>query len=72
MHVLLCGYPPFFGRTEDAIFEKIQGGLVNLNTPEWKSVSTEGKVFIRKLLNSNPKQRISAEQALKEPWIRIY
>ena len=50
LHVLLSGTPPFQGRTDDQIFEQIQIGYVSFATPEWKNVSNEAKIFIKKLL----------------------
>ena len=54
LHVLLCGSPPFQGRTDDQIFEQIKVGYVSFSTPEWKGVSNEAKIFIKKLLQVNP------------------
>jgi len=45
---------------------------VPLQGVEWKNISKEAKLFIKKLLNVNVEQRLSAEQALKDPWIKIY
>jgi calcium-dependent protein kinase len=36
LHVLLCGSPPFVGRTDEQIFEQIQLGYVKFSQPEWK------------------------------------
>ena len=54
LHVLLSGAPPFQGRTDEQIFEAIQMGYVSYSSSEWKSVSNEAKIFIKKLLNVNP------------------
>mmetsp|Transcript_33235 Transcript_33235/g.24419 ORF Transcript_33235/g.24419 Transcript_33235/m.24419 type:complete len:97 (+) Transcript_33235:597-887(+) len=68
---MLCGYPPFFANTEQAILEKIQFGFVQLNSPEWKTVSNDAKMFVKKLLAYDPKERLSAQAALKDHWLRI-
>lgn len=36
---------------------------------EWKDVSEDAKKFILKMLTVDPTKRISAELALKDPWI---
>lgn len=36
---------------------------------DWNEISPEAKAFIRKMLVVDPKQRISAEEALKDEWI---
>jgi serine/threonine protein kinase len=35
----------------------------------WSSISEEAKDFIHRLLMVNPTARLTAEQALKHPWI---
>jgi len=54
LHVLLSGAPPFQGRTDEQIFEAIQLGFVSFSSPEWKQISNEAKIFIKKLLVVNP------------------
>lgn len=50
LHVLLSGSPPFLGRNDDQIFEKIQLGYISFGTAEWKNISNEAKLFLKKLL----------------------
>ena len=50
LHILLSGVPPFIGRTDELMFEAIQVGFVSFASQEWKSVSNEAKIFIKKLL----------------------
>ena len=38
------------GRSDEQIFEQIQLGYVKFGQPEWKSISNEAKIFIKKLL----------------------
>jgi len=72
LHILLCGSPPFQGRNDDLIFEQIALGYVTFQQPEWKTISNEAKIFIKKLLQVNPVTRYSARQALDDPWIKIF
>jgi calcium-dependent protein kinase len=39
LYILLCGYPPFNGETDDQIFERIKIGKFSYPSPEWDSVS---------------------------------
>jgi calcium-dependent protein kinase len=71
LHILLCGYPPFRGKNEKEILEKVEIGYFNLNGPEWKNVSREGKILLKQMLTFDPKDRISAEKALSHQWINI-
>jgi serine/threonine protein kinase len=54
------------------IFEQIALGYVTFQQPEWKTISNEAKIFIKKLLQVNPITRYSARQALDDPWIKIF
>lgn len=72
LHILLSGVPPFQGRNDDQIFDQIALGYVSLSAPEWKNVSNEAKIFIKKLLQVNPVNRLSAKQALDDQWIKIF
>lgn len=69
MHVLLCGYPPFFGSTDGEVLVKVQKGDFGLNTADWMNVSEDGKHLVRALLTKHPDDRYTANQALKHEWI---
>lgn len=47
-------YPPFDGKTEDKIMEKVSKGVYSFDSMEWEEVSKEAKDFIRKLLSFDP------------------
>lgn len=70
-YILLCGYPPFNGESDVAIFERVKRGLSSRNFPEedWESISSEAKAFIRNLLDLDPSVRMTAAEALRDPWI---
>lgn len=69
MYILLCGYPPFKGKTHQEIFNRIQSGKFNFAGAEWKNVTREAKLMIKNMLKFKPEERYSAEQALKDQWI---
>ncbi|CAD8109050.1 unnamed protein product [Paramecium sonneborni] len=72
LYILLCGYPPFDGKTEEKIMEKVSKGAYSFETQEWEEVSKEAKDFIRKMLQIEPNKRYSAQQALNDPWIKKF
>ncbi|CAD8205468.1 unnamed protein product [Paramecium pentaurelia] len=72
LYILLCGYPPFDGKNEDKIMEKISQGVYSFDSQEWEDVSIEAKNYIRKLLELDPSKRLNAQQALSEPWIKKF
>jgi calcium-dependent protein kinase len=66
--ILLVGYMPFSG-TESHQVQAIRAGKCTYRPESWKKVSKEASEFVAKLLIVDPVQRLSAEQALKDPWI---
>ena len=72
MYILLSGYPPFGGKNDDEILAKVRTGRFNFAHIEFKSVSDEAKSLIRKMLVMNISQRVSAAEALRDPWIQTY
>ena len=70
MYILLAGYPPFRGDSDEEIFKAIEKGKYELDEPELKEVSKDAKALIRKLLEYNPNKRMFAEGALNDPWIK--
>jgi len=70
MYILLCGYPPFYGRNDQEVLAKVRKGNYAFEDKDWARVSSDAKSLIRKLLCQNPKDRFSAEQALNHEWIK--
>jgi len=71
MYILISGEPPFNDARadNDAIMKKVEAGKYDIEHGIWKSVSKEAKDLIKKLLTYDPAERISADGALKHPWI---
>jgi calcium/calmodulin-dependent serine protein kinase len=70
MFVLLSGKLPFVGSNK-RIFELITSGDFSMEGPEWDNISEYGKDLIRKMLQLDPNERITASQALEHPWIKV-
>ena len=68
-YMLLSGTPPFKGRRDREVLAAVRKGKYTLSGPRWDSVSDFAKDFIRKLLVYNPAKRMTAEMALKHPWL---
>lgn len=49
--------------------KKVRIGKYSFADPSWNNVSDKAKDLISKLLTYDPDQRLSAEDALKHPWI---
>jgi calcium-dependent protein kinase len=60
LYVLLCGYPPFRGKTLPELSTNIMKGRFSFKGKEWESISANAKDMINKLLEVDPDKRISA------------
>mmetsp|Transcript_16508 Transcript_16508/g.31275 ORF Transcript_16508/g.31275 Transcript_16508/m.31275 type:complete len:335 (-) Transcript_16508:1085-2089(-) len=68
-YILLGGYPPFIEQNQRELFKKIKRGQYEFHTEYWKNISPEAKNLISKLLTVDPDKRLSARNALEDPWI---
>ena len=69
LYILLSGFPPFNGTTQQDIRAKVKTGKYSLTGGVWPVISPEAKDLVAKLLTFDPAQRISAEQAFQHPWL---
>lgn len=69
LYIILCGYPPFNGPSDKKILEQVMIGRYEFEGDEWSVVSDEAKEFISRLMQYDPMQRYSAEEALADPWL---
>lgn len=53
------------------IVEQIINAEYEFPSPYFDSVSLEAKKFISSLLVVNPSERMTAEQALNHPWLKV-
>ena len=68
MYILLSGVPPFYGETEEEIFEKIKKCKYDFTPAPFKKVSKNCKDLIRRLLEPKKQYRIKANEALRHPF----
>ena len=68
-YMLLVSSLPYYGRDRDSIVKKIFRNKPSFREKRWKNVSKDAKMFIIRLLVSDPDKRADAETALKLPWI---
>ncbi|CAM9946573.1 unnamed protein product, partial [Choristocarpus tenellus] len=66
LYILLSGTHPFHATT---LFDQISHANYSMNGPEWDSIGAPAKDLVRKLLKENPKERLTAEEALGHPFI---
>lgn len=68
--VLLCGCLPFDDDSSKIASETAARKKFTLRFPKWAaSLSTSAKDLLHNLLEINPKNRFTADQALNHPWV---
>ncbi|KAL3619222.1 Calcium-dependent protein kinase 15 [Castilleja foliolosa] len=70
LYILLCGVPPFWGENEENIFDAIKHGHLDFVSDPWPSISSSAKDLVKKMLQSDPKDRLTAAEVLNHPWMR--
>jgi len=68
--LLLCGYPPFFAPSRNAILGRIHRTEYSFDPPFWSKISEEAKNFVHSCIRESCWDRMSIQQALDHPWIR--
>eukprot|EP00933_Yihiella_yeosuensis_P000239 TRINITY_DN10037_c4_g1_i1.p1 TRINITY_DN10037_c4_g1~~TRINITY_DN10037_c4_g1_i1.p1 ORF type:complete len:486 (+),score=108.29 TRINITY_DN10037_c4_g1_i1:89-1546(+) len=71
-YILLCGYPPFYGDSDNEILKMVKKGDYKFISPDWDGISDgagSAKDLIRQMLTLDPTKRPSAAELLSHPWI---
>jgi len=68
-YILLCGYPPFYGDLDEDILRRVKAGKFNFPSPDWDTISTAAKEFIKISLTFEEAKRPSAADLLAHEWL---
>lgn len=68
----LSGTLPFADAYGSPATEQIKRGAFQFRSPNWRSVSSEARKFIRNILNKNVNLRPSIDELLKHSWLRDF
>ncbi|GAA0159771.1 non-receptor serine/threonine protein kinase [Lithospermum erythrorhizon] len=71
IYILLSGTPPFWGETEDEIFSEIRHGNIDYSSDPWPNISESSKDLVRRMLERDPKKRITSHEVLCHPWVQV-
>lgn len=76
MYILLCGFPPFYSNHGHAISpgmkKRIRTGQYTFPNPEWANVSHDAKELIKGMLRTDPEERLTIFDVMKNKWIVQY
>lgn len=70
LYILLSGYPPFNGPTDDDILSAVLKGKFSFEFPEFKNVSDASKRLIKRMLTYNVRDRPTIDEVLLDPWFK--
>ncbi|CAI0450111.1 unnamed protein product [Linum tenue] len=70
LYILLCGVPPFWAETEQGVAQAIIRSVIDFKRDPWPKVSDNAKDLVKKMLNPDPKQRLTAQQVLEHTWLQ--
>ncbi|GAU43631.1 hypothetical protein TSUD_24000 [Trifolium subterraneum] len=69
LYFLLCGFPPFWAETEKGTSQAIIDYVVDFKRDPWPHVSVNAKDLVKKMLDPDPKRRLTAQEVLDHPWL---
>lgn len=55
--------------TPENLLSRISQTKINFDEGNWKHISFDAKDLVKRMLNLDPRQRISSSNILKHPWI---
>lgn len=70
LYILLTGIPPFNGRNDREILDRVRKGRFNMNRRQFKQVSAAGKDLIKKMLTYDYTKRPTAAECYKHKWFK--
>ncbi|CAM8961699.1 hypothetical protein QQ045_004050 [Rhodiola kirilowii] len=70
LYILLCGVPPFWAETEQGVAQAIIRSVIDFKRDPWPKVSDNAKDLVKKMLDPDPKRRLTAQEVLDHPWLQ--
>ncbi|XVF47380.1 hypothetical protein PTKIN_Ptkin03bG0104300 [Pterospermum kingtungense] len=70
LYILLYGVPPFWAETEQGVAQSIIRSIIDFKRDPWPKVSDNAKDLVKKMLNPDPKQRLTTQEVLEHPWLQ--
>lgn len=70
LYMMLCGAMPWRG-DNDEVARRIKAGEPYFHPPLWRRLSPGAKSLIEGLMTLDPAKRLSAQDALRHPWISM-
>lgn len=71
LYVMLCGRSCFRGSGHNDILQKNRRAIVDYPDRVWSRISPHAKDFCSRLLEKDPKKRMTAVEALEHAWLNL-
>ncbi|KAA8496466.1 Calcium-dependent protein kinase SK5 [Porphyridium purpureum] len=72
LYILLCGRPPFYGRTANDELRMTLIGKYDMTKDPWPTISDSAKEVVRLLMRMDYNERPEAAELLTHPWVKKY
>ncbi|KAL9250008.1 Calcium-dependent protein kinase 8-like protein [Drosera capensis] len=69
LYILLCGVPPFWAESEQGVAQAIIRSVIDFKRDPWPNASDNAKDLVRRMLDPDPKRRLTAQEVLEHPWL---
>ncbi|KAM1076331.1 hypothetical protein EV1_023576 [Malus domestica] len=69
LYILLSEVLPFWAETKIGIFRQILQGRLDFESEPWPGISRSARDLLGKMLERNPRKRITAHEVFCHPWI---
>ena len=66
LYIIVSGKPPF---DDENLGEQVVNGIFEFDGPEFDTVTESAKDLISRLMTVDPKLRLTADEALRHPWL---
>ena len=70
MYVIINGYMPFGGKTQEEIIESIKCDKLKFYKNKWGVLSQSAEDLIKCCLEKSPEKRISIDEFINHPWFK--
>lgn len=64
LYIMLTGKPPFPGKSDEIILEKVRNANYSFPEKDWSNLSPDSKDLVSKLMEKDFSKRLTAQQAL--------
>jgi Protein kinase domain len=69
LYILLCGFPPFYSKSNRETLELSAKGQFRMDSADWASISEDAKDLVRRMLTVDLAKRITTSEILSHPFL---